>query len=113
MFRCKNIGEDVIAYLWSDATQCMDCFNGYDDISQDNFNLELGNFMTLPSVTRSAWLLSLPPNELVYNVKNLEQYNICQSSFQGGLSQCWIPWARANQPEFPDYNPKSSTIRTY
>ena len=52
------------------------------------------------------WLLSLPPNELVYNVKNLEHYNICQSSFQGGLSQCWIPWARANQPEFPDYNPK-------
>ena len=57
MFRCKNIGEDVIAYLWSDATQCMDCFNGYDDISQDNFNLELGNFMTLPSVTRSALVI--------------------------------------------------------
>ena len=105
MFNCKNLGEDVIAYLWSDVSQMMDCWNAYNKISQYNFHLEIGNFMTLPSWTGSAWLLSLPPNELVYNVDNLDQYNICQSSFHGGLSQCWIPWARANQPEFPDYNP--------
>ena len=61
--------------------------------------------MTLPSCTRSAWLLSRPSNDLIYNVDGLEQFNICQSSFHGGLSQCWIPWARANQSEFPNFNP--------
>ena len=105
MFHCKNLGDDVIAYMWSDVSQMMDCWNAYNKISQDNFHLDLGNFVTLPSVTGSAWLLSLNPDELVFNFDNIEQFNIAESAFRGGLSQCWIPWARANQPEFPDYIP--------
>ena len=78
MFRCQNLGDDVIAYLWSDVSQMMDCWNAYKKISLDNFHLDLGNFMTLPSLTGSGWLLSLNPRELVYKVDNIDQYNIAQ-----------------------------------
>jgi hypothetical protein len=60
------------------------------------FHLDIGKFVSLPNLSWLAWLLRLDPSKEIGTVKSIDQYNICEGAERGGLSQCRMPWVRAN-----------------
>ena len=54
------------------------------------------NLFLLPNLAWNAWLLTFEPSFEFHTVKNEEQFNFCQSAERGGLSQCRMPWIKAN-----------------
>ena len=103
-------------YFWCDVFHLADVWTHYNDFSVKQFHLDLGRFVTLPNVAWDSWMhfRDLTGSNIeIKTVNDLDQYNFCERMLRGGLSQNFIPYARANLPDKPNYNPNLPVSNIY
>ena len=95
-FHCKDVEEYCDLYLTNDNCILMDIIYHFNKFTLSKLHLDIGKFVSLPNLSWLAWLLSLDPSEEIGTVNSINQYNICEGTERGGLSQCRMPCVRAN-----------------
>ena len=95
-FQCHSVEEGCDIYLTKDNCILMDVVTHFNKFTMKQFHLDIGKFVSLPNLSWLAWLLRLDPSKEIGTVKTIDQYNICEGAERGGLSQCRMPWVRAN-----------------
>ena len=91
-----SVEECCDIYLTKDNCILMDVVSHFNKFTKKQFHLDIGKFVSLPNLSWVAWLLRIDPSQKIETVSSIDQYNICESAERGGLSQCRIPWVRAN-----------------
>ena len=95
-FQCQSVEEGRDIYLTKYNCILMDIVSHFNKFTMKQFHIDIGKFVSLPNLSWLAWLLSLDPSKEIGTVTTIDQYNICEYAERGGLSQCRMPWVRAN-----------------
>lgn len=101
-FNIRNLGEYTDLYLKSDVLLLCDVFENFRNISLIHYKLDPAYYVTSPSLSWDAMLLYTDVKlELI---SNLEIYQMLEKGIRGGLAQCSLRHAEANNKYLPHYN---------
>ena len=106
-FNCKNFGEYHDIYLYTDVLLLADYWANFCRNSLENYRLDPGHYYTSPGLSWDA--LFLKTNANIELIPDEEIFNFVESGLRGGISGVGgLRYAKANNPECPDYNPNES-----
>lgn len=111
-FRISNLGQYTDLYLKCDVMILCDVFEKFRKTSLQSFKLDPLYYISLPGLSWDAMLFYTGVRlELLHNV---EMYEMIEKGIRGGLAQCSLRKAEANNKYLPNYNPsKPSTYLVY
>jgi hypothetical protein len=107
----KNMGEYHDLYLKNDVMLLADVFEMFRDTSMKNYGLDPANYFTSPGMSWDA-LLKKTGVELEL-LTDIDQHLFIERGIRGGISMVSKRYAKANNPECPDYDstkPNSSIL---
>jgi len=94
-------------YLKTDTLLLADVFESFRDFSLATYKLDPLHYMTSPSLTWDAMLKHTGIKlELLTDI---DMYLFIENGLRGGVSVIAERFAKANNPEVPDYNPDEAT----
>lgn len=103
-FNIKNIGEYTDLYLKCDVLLLCDIFEKFRTMSLYYYGLDPCYYVSSPSLSWDAMLLYTKIElELI---SDLEIYQMIERGIRGGLVQCSLRYAKANNKYLNDYNDK-------
>lgn len=105
-FNFKNLGEYTDFYLKCDVLLLSDAFEKFRCISLHNYNLDPCHYVSSPSLSWDAMLLFTDIK--LDLISNVEIYQMLEKGIKGGLAQCSLRYAKANNKYLPDYDPTYS-----
>ena len=106
-FKLKNLGELHDLYVETDVLLLADVFEGYRDASLENYGLDPAHFCTAPSLSWTA-ALKFTKQELEIPL-DPDMHMMFDKGLRGGISMVANQYARANNENLSDYNPKLPT----
>nr|XP_049699656.1 uncharacterized protein LOC126055254 [Helicoverpa armigera] len=110
-FKITTIGEYTDLYLKCDVLLLCDIFENFRNISLKYYKLDPAYYVTAPSLSWDAMLLYTQVE--LDLIDDLEMYQMLEKGIRGGLAQCSLRHAKANNkylPEFNDLEPSSYLI---
>ncbi|XP_071578407.1 uncharacterized protein [Temnothorax nylanderi] len=108
-FRVRDLGEYSDLYLKTDVLLLADIFENFRDTCVASYGLDPAHYYTLPGYTWDAMLRYTGVRfELLTDI---DMVLFVERGIRGGLSQCSLRYARANNRHVPTYN--SSQPTTY
>ena len=81
-----------------------DVFESFRRTSLEKYKLDPAHFVTAPSLSWSACLKMTKVQLELITDPNMSMF--IDMALYGGISSILSPYAKANQPQLPDYNPK-------
>merc|ERR1711875_46051 len=81
-----------------------DVFESFRNTTLHKYKLDPAHFMTAPSLSWSACLKKTKVKLELLTDPDMSMF--IDKSLLGGISAVLIPYARANNPQCPDYNPE-------
>ncbi|XP_071575611.1 uncharacterized protein [Temnothorax nylanderi] len=108
-FRVRDLGEYSDLYLKTDVLLLADIFENFRDTCVASYGLDPAHYYTLPGYTWDAMLRYTGVRfELLTDI---DMVLFVERGIRGGLSQCSLRYARANNRHVPTYD--SSQPTTY
>ncbi|XP_047024710.1 uncharacterized protein LOC124633507 [Helicoverpa zea] len=101
-FRINNIGEYTDLYLKCDVLLLCDIFEKFRSMSLKHYGLDPCHYVSSPSLSWDAMLL-ITQVELDL-LSDIEMYEMLEKGVRGGLAQCSLRYAKANNKYLPNYN---------
>ena len=101
-FGCQNFKDYHDHYLMTDVLLLADVFEQFRETGMEFYGLDPAQYLTLPSFSWDA-LLKLTNIELQL-ISDPEMFLFFESNIRGGISQISHRYARANNPQVPDYD---------
>lgn len=110
--KLKSLGEYTDLYLKTDVLLLCDIFENFRDTCLRYYNLDPAYYTTAPSLSWDAMLLYTKVQlELI---SDLEIYELLEKGIRGGLAQCSLRNARANNKYLPNFDDsEESTFLIY
>ncbi|CAH1639524.1 unnamed protein product [Spodoptera littoralis] len=103
-FKIKNLGEYTDLYLKCDVLLLCDIFEKFRDMSLNYYSLDPCFYVSSPSLSWDAMLLHTKVElELISDV---DMYQMLEDGIRGGLAQCSLRYAKANNKYLSSYNNK-------
>lgn len=111
-FKIKSLGEYTDLYLKTDVLSLCDIFENFRNTCLRYYKLDPAYYITAPSLSWDAMLLCTGVQlELI---SDLEIYEMIEKGIRGGLSQCSLRNAKANNKYLPNFdNSQPSTYLIY
>lgn len=103
-FRIKDLGEYTDLYLKCDVLLLADVFEKFRTMSLSYYNLDPCHYVSSPSLSWDAMLL-FTKIELDL-ISDVEIYQMLEKGIRGGLAQCCLRNAKANNKYLANYKPK-------
>lgn len=103
-FRIKNLGEYTDLYLKCDVLLLADVFEKFRSMSLSYYNLDPCHYVSSPSLSWDAMLL-FTKIELDL-ISDVEMYQMLEKGIRGGLAQCSLRHAKANNKYLVNYKPE-------
>lgn len=98
----NSLGEYTDLYLKCDVLLLCDIFEKFRNTSLQNYNLDPAHYISAPSLSWDAMLLYTGVQlELI---SNIEIYEMIEKGIRGGLAQCSLRHAKANNIYVPNFN---------
>lgn len=111
-FNIQTMGDYTDLYLKCDVLLLCDIFENFRDISLKYYKLDPAYYITAPSLSWDAMLLYTGIELDLIN--NLEIYQMLEKGIRGGLAQCSLRHAKANNKYLSEYDDRlSSTYLLY
>lgn len=111
-FKIKNLGEYTDLYLKCDVLLLADSFEKFRKISLATYCLDPCYYVSSPSLSWDAMLLHT--NVKLDLITDVEMYQMIEKGIRGGLAQCSLRYAKANNKYMSDYDiNKSSSFLVY
>ncbi|XP_024887727.1 uncharacterized protein LOC112464775 [Temnothorax curvispinosus] len=108
-FRVRDLGEYSDLYLKTDVLLLADIFENFRDACSASYGLDPAHYYTLPGYTWDAMLrYTVVRFELLTDI---DMVLFVERGIRGGLSQCSLRYARANNRHVPTHD--SSQPTTY
>lgn len=101
-FGMKNLGEYTDFYLKCDVLLLSDVFEKFRCMSLSHYNLDPCYYVSSPSLSWDAMLLYTGVE--LDLISNVEVYQMFEKGIRGGLAQCSLRYAKANNKYSPDYD---------
>ncbi|KAG7294835.1 hypothetical protein JYU34_022791 [Plutella xylostella] len=101
-FNIKNIGEYTDLYLKCDVLLLCDIFEKFRSMSLKYYQLDPCYYISSPSLSWDA-MLKFTKVELDL-ISDLEMYQMIENGIRGGLAQCSLRYAKANNKYLPHYD---------
>lgn len=101
-FGIKNLGEYTELYLKCDVLLLCDIFEKFRSMSLNHYGLDPCHYVSSPSLSWDAMLL-LTNIELDL-ISDIQIYQMIENGIRGGLAQCSLRYAKANNKYLPNYN---------
>lgn len=101
-FGIKNLGEYTELYLKCDVLLLCDVFEKFRSMSLNYYGLDPCHYVSSPSLSWDAMLL-LTSIELDL-ITDIQIYQFLENGIRGGLSQCSLRYAKANNKYLPNFN---------
>lgn len=102
VFQIKNLGEYTDLYLMCDVLLLCDVFEKFRVMSLNSYNLDPCYYVSSPSLSWDAMLL-FTKVELDL-ISDIEMYQMLENGIRGGLAQCSLRHAKANNVYLSDYD---------
>ena len=103
-FNCKNFGEYHDIYLYTDVLLLADYWANFCKNNLETYRLDPSHYYTTPGLSFDALLLQTNANLKL--IQDREIFEFVESGLRGGISGVGgLRYAKANNPECPDYNP--------
>lgn len=111
-FNINSLGEYTDLYLKTDVILLSDVFEKFRQTCLDHYQLDPAYYITAPSLSWDAMLLYTGVKlELIHS---LEMYEFLEKGIRGGLAQCSLRHAQANNKYLPNYDAsQKSTYLVY
>lgn len=93
-FKIHNLGEYTDLYLKCDVLLLCDIFKKFREMSLLHYNLDPCYYVSSPSLSWDAMLLHTKVELDLITV--VEMYQMLENGIQGGLAQCSLTYAKAN-----------------
>lgn len=101
-FNIKSLGEYTDLYLKTDVLLLSDVFEKFRQTCLHHYQLDPAYYITAPSLSWDAMLLYTGIKlELINDV---EIYEFLEKGIRGGLAQCSLRYAKANNKYLPSYD---------
>lgn len=112
IFNIHSLGEYTELYLKSDVLILCDIFENFRNTCLQYYKLDPAYYMSSAALSWDAMLLCTKVQlDLIYDI---EIYQLLEKGIRGGLAQCSLRHAKANNKYLPDYNEqKESTFLMY
>ena len=101
-FHLKNIGDLHDLYMNTDVMLLADVFESFRSTTIEKYKLDPAHFMTAPSLSWSACLKKTKVKLELLTDPDMSMF--IDKSLLGGISAILSPYAKANNPQCPDYN---------
>lgn len=106
-FKCKNLLDYMIIYLISDVILLADVFENYRSFFLAKFSLDCTKYLSLPGLSYDC-MLKYTKIKLDF-IYDLETYEFLKKGLRGGVAMIPLRYARANNPQLENYDPKEPT----
>lgn len=103
-FNISNLGEYTDLYLKCDVLLLCDVFEKFRTMSLQYYNLDPCYYVSSPSLSWDAMLLYTKIN--LDLISDIDMYQMLEKGIRGGLAQCSLRYAKANNKYLPNYNNK-------
>lgn len=101
-FDVSSLGEYTDLYLKTDVLLLCDVFEHFRNVSLQHYNLDPAYYVSAPSLSWDAMLLCTGVQlELL---TDLDMYEMIEKGIRGGLAQCSLRNAKANNKYMPYFN---------
>lgn len=100
VFRCKTLGDYADVYLKLDVLLLSDVFQEFRSFCFNTYQLDCANYITLPSFAFDAFLKMTKVEIDLFT--DYDMTLMINSAIRGGISQCSLRYAAANNPNIPD-----------
>lgn len=102
---CKNLRDYHDFYLKCDVLLLADAFENFRKHCHQNYNLEIGHYLTLPAYSFDAMLKYTKVKIELLTDEDKEQYHMFEHSIRGGYSNVGeIRYAKANNKYMKNYD---------
>ena len=102
LFKCATLGQYSDIYLKSDVLILADVFENFRDVCLATYDLDPCQFLTAPSLSFCA---ALKKTEIQLELlTDLDMVHFLKHGIRGGVSQCSVRKAFANNKYMPNYN---------
>lgn len=111
-FKIANLGEYTDLYLKCDVLLLCDIFEKFREMSLLYYNLDPCYYVSSPSLSWDAMLMYTKVE--LDLISDVEMYQMLENGIRGGLAQCSLRYAKANNKYQTSYNKdKASTYLIY
>lgn len=101
-FKIQNLGEYTDLYLKCDVLLLCDIFEKFRCMSLTYYNLDPCHYVSSPALSWDAMLLHTKIK--LDLISDVEMYQMIEKGIRGGLAQCSLRHAKANNRYLTDYN---------
>lgn len=114
-FQCNDLRDYHDLYLRSDILLLADVFENFRKLCMEDYNLDPCHYYTAPGLANSAMLKRTNIYMELLSDQKQEMFNMIESGIRGGMSTITQRYAKANNKDLDNYNPKQkeSWIRYY
>jgi hypothetical protein len=102
-FGCKNLGDYHDLYVETDVALLADVFENFRTMCLEKYGLDPANYYTSPGLSWDA-LLKKTGVELEL-LTDYDMHLFVERGMRGGISMVSKRYAKANNPQVPDYDP--------
>jgi len=102
-FECKTLGDYHDLYVKTDVALLADVFENFRNLCQEQYGLDPAHYFTSPGLSWDA-LLKRTGVELEL-FTDYEMHLFVERGMRGGISMVSKRYAKANNPQVPDYDP--------
>lgn len=106
-FHCETLGKYSDIYLQSDCLLLTDVFEEFRKISLETYELDPTQFLTAPSLSWDA-MMKYTKVELEL-IQDIDILNFIRGGIRGGICQCNVRKAIANNKFVPNFDPEQPT----
>ncbi|XP_044741961.1 uncharacterized protein LOC123302932 [Chrysoperla carnea] len=107
-FNCSNLGDYVDLYMETDIMLLTDIFETFRATCLSTYNLDPGNYYTLPGYT---WECMLKYTNIELELlTDIDMMMFVERGIRGGLSQCMKRRSTANNKYVPGFDPSKPEV---